>query len=185
MSYLIIFETKIVKLSDGRIIHFDRSGCNNDNAGRTKDDFSAKIYTIDEFMNKIVKLKQNSQPIKESSNNTSFDLKIGNRYVNSYDYGEHLLRMFKRALSYEDFINTMCFKVKHITGFELIKPERKLMSVEEFEKDVYKLLYSGNGFSYRQLSNYPDVHDEKGLIKLIEGGATLWFTIIKRKKNYK
>ena len=39
MSYSIIFETKIVKLSDGRIIHFDRSGCNNDNVGRNKNEF--------------------------------------------------------------------------------------------------------------------------------------------------
>ena len=34
MGYPMIFGTKIVNLSDGRVIHFDRSGCNNDDEGR-------------------------------------------------------------------------------------------------------------------------------------------------------
>lgn len=38
MGYSIIFQTKIVKLSDGRILHLDRSGCNNDTEGRRPDD---------------------------------------------------------------------------------------------------------------------------------------------------
>ena len=34
MSYSIIFGTKIVNLSDGRDLHFFRSGCNNDDTPR-------------------------------------------------------------------------------------------------------------------------------------------------------
>ena len=45
MSYSIIFETKIIKLSDGRLLHLNLSGCNNDDAGRSRDDWNGKIYT--------------------------------------------------------------------------------------------------------------------------------------------
>lgn len=40
MGYSIIFQTKIVKLSDGRILHLDRRGCNNDTEGRRPDDWT-------------------------------------------------------------------------------------------------------------------------------------------------
>ena len=50
MSYSIIFETKIVKLSDGRLLHLDLSGCNNDTSGRSRDDWNGKIYTEDAFI---------------------------------------------------------------------------------------------------------------------------------------
>ena len=52
MSYTIIFETKIVKITDGRIIHFDLSGCNTDKSCRSRDELSARIYTVEEFMQK-------------------------------------------------------------------------------------------------------------------------------------
>lgn len=174
MSYSIIFETKIVKLSDGRIIHFDRSGCNNDNAGRSKDDFSAKIYTIDEFIQKAENYKKNSKPYKEAD---YMELKIGSRCATYFDYGEHLLRMLKRAKTYTEFINSFYFNVEHLTGIRLHKPEEKFMTVEEFNKLFYKLLYSGSGMSYTSLIEYPNIKDEENLIRLIETGAALSFEI--------
>ena len=66
MSYSIVFETKIVKLSDGRIIHFNRQGCNNDDAGRKKDDFTAKIYTEKEFVSNAEKYIKENRPYKET-----------------------------------------------------------------------------------------------------------------------
>lgn len=51
MSYPIIFQTKIVKLDDNRIIHFDRSGCNNDTAGCEKNIFTAQLYNANSFEN--------------------------------------------------------------------------------------------------------------------------------------
>ena len=176
MSYSIIFETKIVKLSDGRIIHFDRSGCNNDDAGRRKDDFSARIYTEEEFIQKAENYKKNSKPYKESG---CMELKIGSRCATMYDYGEHLLRMFKRAKSYNDFINSMCFWVEHLIGIQLHKPEEKFMTVEEFDKEFYKLLYSGNGMTYTRLMEYPDIKDEENLVRLIEAGEPISFEIRK------
>ena len=175
MSYSIIFETKIVKLSDGRIIHFDRSGCNNDTSGRRKDDFSAEIFTIDEFIKKAEKYKKNSKPYKE--NPADWQLKIGNRYATYYDYGEHLLRMFKRAISYEEFIKSFCFRVEHLTGIQLYEPEEKLMTVDEFDKVFYDLLYSGKGMSYRRIIEFPDIVNEENLISLIEAGEYLSFEI--------
>lgn len=44
MGYPIIFKTKIVNLSDGRILHLNRSGCNNDTEGRRNDEWNGKIY---------------------------------------------------------------------------------------------------------------------------------------------
>lgn len=177
MSYSIVFETKIVRLSDGRIIHFDRSGYNNDNAGRRKDDFSAKIYTVDEFIQKAEDYKKYSKPYKETD---YMDLKIGSRSATCYDYGEHLLRMLKRAKPYTDFINSMYFRVEHLTGIQLHKPAEKFMTVEEFDKEFYKLLYSGNGLSYSRLVEYPNIRDEENLVRLIEARAPLSFEIRSR-----
>ena len=178
MSYSIVFETKIVRLSDGRIIHFDRSGCNNDNCGRHKDEFSAKIYTEEDFVKKAEAFKKNSKPYSESD---TMELKIGSRYATMYDYGEHLLRMLKRAKSYFDFVNSYYFVITHLTGVELLKPEHKIMSVKEFDNEFYKLLYNENGFTYARLFEYPDIRDERNLIRLIEKGETLSFEIRKRR----
>ena len=49
MGYPIIFKTKIVNLSDGRILHLNRSGCNNYTEGRRNDEWNGKIYTKEEF----------------------------------------------------------------------------------------------------------------------------------------
>lgn len=176
MSYPIIFETKIVKLSDGRIIHFDRSGCNNDNAGRKKSEFTAKIYTVDEFINKAKKHMENSQPYKE---NGCMELKIGSRYATMFDYGNHLLRMLKRAKNYSDFVGSVNFDIIHTVGVQLIEPEYKLLSVEEFDDIFYKLLKSGS-FSYKLIIEQPDIKDEKNLIDLIENNASLSFYISKK-----
>ena len=42
MSYPIIFETKIVKITDNRILHLSLSGCSRDNSGRTRGEFKIK-----------------------------------------------------------------------------------------------------------------------------------------------
>ena len=69
MGYSIIFQTKIVKLSDGRILHLDRSGCNNDTEGRRPDDWTGKIYTPEAFVAYAENFKQGSKPAKESDGN--------------------------------------------------------------------------------------------------------------------
>lgn len=96
MGYSIIFETKICKLNNGDIIHFNLSGCNNDDFGRRRDEFQGEYYTAEEWENKI----REFESVKRHDN---FDLKIGSRYVNWIDYGKHLRRMTKRAKTLEEY----------------------------------------------------------------------------------
>lgn len=167
MSYSIIFKTKIARLSDGRIIHFDRSGCNNDDCGRKNGEFTAKLYTEEEFRKYAEHFKVGSAPYKETKN---FELKIGSRYATYYDYGEHLLRMLNRAVPYDE----LDVRASYCRGIELIAPEHKEMSLEEFEKVVYKIMYSGAPFSYRRLMEYPDKSE---IVPLLENGKQMEFYI--------
>ena len=82
MGYPMIFGTKIVNLSDGRVIHFDRSGCNNDDEGRKPNDWTAKVYTQQEFKSRIESFKKGSKPYKDCSPH-EWEIKI---------YGRILLR---------------------------------------------------------------------------------------------
>ena len=149
MSYSIIFQTKISRLPDGRIIHFDRSGCNNDTAGRTKGEFTAKIYTEKDFVERAEGFMMDSKPYKQSK---YFDLKIGSRIASYYDYGQHLLRMLKRAKTIEEIIAENTFSAYYCTGVEVCDSENNLkeISLTEFEetytdyiifKPLYKYLY--------------------------------------------
>ena len=85
--------------------------------------------------------------------------------------------MLKQAKSYEEFINNYSFSVEHCIGVQVHKPEEKLMSVEKFKKEFYKLLYSGNGLSYEMVVDYPNIKDEKLIIKLIETNQPLTISI--------
>ena len=175
MSYIIIFETKIVKLPDGRIIHFDRSGCNNDDAGRKKDEFCGKIYTEAEFIAKSNKFKQGSKPYK-ANEPQNWDLKIGSRYATYYDYGEHLLRMFKRALPYEDFIKQYYFSARYCKGIELLEPERRDITIEEFDKLYYDPKRKER-LSWRCSMEYPKGLDT--ILNCMEQGKEMLFCIMK------
>ena len=73
MSYSIIYETKVVNLPDGRILHLDRSGCNNDTEGREKGLFQGKVYTLEAFEQYIARFEDGT-PYE------GFDLRIGSRY---------------------------------------------------------------------------------------------------------
>lgn len=97
MSYSIIFKTIIAKTDDGRIVHFNRSGCNNDDVGRKENEFTAKLYTQEEWEKEI----KHWEDI-ERYEDDGFDLKIGSRYCQWADYGKHLRTMTKRAKKLSD-----------------------------------------------------------------------------------
>lgn len=101
MGYTIIFKTKIVELSDGRIMHLKRSGCNNDTSGRRNDEWEATISTKEEYIRCAEQFQKDSEPMKNAEN---FDLKIGSRFCTFYDYGAHLKRMLNRAIPFSDFL---------------------------------------------------------------------------------
>lgn len=140
MGYSIIFQTKIVKLKDGRIIHFDRSGCNNDTAGREKNIFQATLYeSEDEFCDKANEYVRDGVPYREDPD--GFTLKIGTRPATLYDYGEHLLRMLKRAETEEEFPKRRCFYGKLFKGIKILKPFNKVYYGAEAEKALDEITF--------------------------------------------
>ncbi len=147
MSYCIIFGTKIIKLLDGRLLHLDLSGCNNDGSGRSRDDWHGKIYTEDDFIKYAEGFMKDSKPIKESE---EFNLKIRSKRSTWYDYGKHLLRMMKRAITLEELRNSGKYvSFNRIDGFTVYEDEKDIeMTMEEFDSYCYKKLYNG-GFRYR------------------------------------
>lgn len=170
MGYSIIFKTKIVKLSDGRILHLSLQGCNNDNEGRKDDDWQGKIYTKEDFIKFAEGFKVDSKPVKDSE---SFNLKIGSRYCTYYDYGTHLLRMMKKAVTYDKLIHSGKYvsfnRIDSATVFENDKPVE--MTMKEFDDYFYKKLYSNAGIRYR--INYTLLETEDEIIKAFDDGNSV------------
>ena len=169
MSYSIIFETKIIKLSDGRLLHLDLSGCNNDNCGRSRDDWNGKIYTEDDFIKYAEGFMEDSRPSKETN---EFNLKIRSKCCTWYDYGKHLLRMMKRAVTLDELKHSGKYvsfnRVDNATVFEDGKEIE--MTMDEFDSYFYKKFYNG-GISYR--INYTLLETEKDVIEAFDNGYSV------------
>lgn len=170
MSYSIIFETKFVKLKDGRLLHLDRSGCNNDNAGRDLSDFTGKIYTEKELKEKAESYMKDGKP-------EYWELKIGSKYSTYYEYGEHLLRMAKRAIPFDEFMTERYFYAERYDGVELLEPEVKRLTPKEFDEYWYN---SRGSFSYRRLTT--KIETEEEIIKALENKEPVSFYVGKRYK---
>ena len=175
MSYSVIFETKIVKLSDGRLLHLDLSGCNNDNSGRSRDDWNGKIYTKEDFIKYAENFMKDSKPSKESD---GFDLKIRSKYCTWYDYGSHLLRMMKRAVTLDELKHSGKYvSFNRLDGATVWEDEKEIeMSMEEFDDYYYKKLYNG-GIKYR--INYTLLKTEKEIVEAMDSGKSVRIYISK------
>ena len=175
MSYSIIFETKIVKLEDGRLLHLDLSGCNNDNVGRSRDDWNGKIYTEDDFIKYAEGFMKDSQPSKECN---GFDLKIRSKYVTWYDYGKHLLRMMKKAVTLEELRHSGKYvSFNRIDGTEVeVDGKWIVMSIEEFREYSRKKMYEG-GCRYRILYTLLETEDE--IVEALDSGKSVRIYISK------
>lgn len=175
MSYSIIFETKIVKLLDGRLLHLNLSGCNNDTSGRSRDDWNGKVYTEDAFIEYAEGFMKDNKSAKESG---GFDLKIGSRYCTMYDYGKYLLRMMKRAVTLEKLNHSGKYvsfnRIDSVTVFEEGKEIE--MTMEEFDSYYYEKIYNG-GISYR--INYTLLKNEKDIIEAFDTGNSVRIYISK------
>ncbi len=90
MSYSIIYQTKIVRLEDGRLLHLSRQGCNNDTAGREKGVFEGTVFTPETFEDFIKGY--------EESGEGDCEIKIASRWTDLRGYGKHLRRMLKKPL---------------------------------------------------------------------------------------
>ena len=171
MGYSIIFETKFVKLADGRLLHLDRSGCNNDTAGRDLSDFSGTIYTEN-------KLKEKVNHYNEMSSSEGWDLKIGSKHVTYKDYGDHLLRMAKKALPYDEFMSQRICTATRYDGVTLLEPEQKDMTAKEFDKEFYDYLYGNKPFSYRR--RLTELKGETEIITALENKEPVTFYVGKK-----
>lgn len=162
MSYSIIFKTKIVKLSDGRLLHLSLSGCNNDYSGRTCDDWQGKIYTRDDFIKYAEGFMQDGKSAKETG---EWDLKIGSRYCTMYDYGKHLLRMMNRAVTLDELQAQKCVlfnRFDNVTVYENDKETK--MTMEEFET------YRSGHYTYKFRYNYTNLKNEKDIAEAFDNG---------------
>jgi len=176
MSYSIIFETKVVKLSDGRLLHLDLSGCNNDNSGRNRGEFTGKIYTVEDFVKKAEKFKENSKPINKSED---FDLKIGSKFSTMYDYGEHLLRMMKRAVTWDELAAERYCSGTVFDGVILYENGKEaLLAPDEWERICYDFLYGKRKSSIRRLTHSIDKEDE--IIEALKYKKTMNFYISRK-----
>ena len=185
MSYSIIFQTKIVKLDDNRIIHFDRSGCNNDTAGREKNLFTAQLYNADWFEKKAKGYMENSKPYKGGD----FELKIGSRYCTVYDYGKHLLTMLKRAENFEQFKKNNFFRATLYKGIEVQEPFHKTYLNKECPEIESDIMFRKGDFEgiredirCRRIFEYFDNIDD--CINLIENNEPMEF-FIKKKAQFR
>lgn len=196
MSYPIIFQTKVVKINDNEIIHFNRSGCNNDDEGRVANVYEAKIRTIEDFKRMAEGFIINSKPYKETG---VFDLKVGSKWCSFYDYGMYLLRALKRADNLETFKNNYAFRATVIKGIEATDIDNaihKVFSIIEYP-DIFDIYYesfyksrSGNRVfegidfgkaSCRKVIDY--IYDIKDSIDLIKEGFPIECYIKKNKKE--
>lgn len=196
MSYPIIFQTKVVKINDNEIIHFNRIGCNNDDAGRVANVYEAKIRTIEDFKRMAEGFIINSKPYKETG---IFELKVGSKWCSFYDYGMYLLRALKRADNLETFKNNYAFRATVIKGVEVTDIDNavhKVFSIIEYP-DIFDIYYEsfyksrsdnrvfeGIDFgkaSCRKVIDY--IYDIKDSIDLIKEGFPIECYIKKNKKE--
>lgn len=164
MGWTKIFKTVIVKTNDGRILHFDRSGCNNDTEGRRRDEFTLKIYKDEkEFVNYANRFKENSAPYKKGGD---FEMIICGRNASYYDYGEHLLRMLHRASSISGFYEKHpSFHGKYVVSIQITEPIREEISPEKFNVCDYlnkygKVSYRINTNTFDSLEKILELIDE-------------------------
>lgn len=189
MSYPIVFQTKVVKINDNEIIHFNRIGCNNDDEGRVANVYEAKIRTIEDFKRMAERFIINSKPYKETG---IFDLKVGSKWCSFYDYGMYLLRALKRADNLETFKNNYAFRATVIKGVEVTDIDNaihKVFSIIEYPNIFFELRSNNRVFEGIDLSNascrkvVDYIHNIKDSIDLIKEGFPIECYIKKNKKE--
>lgn len=168
MSYSIVFDTKFIKLSDGRLLHLDRSGCNNDTSGRSLDDYTGTIYTEQQ-------LKERAEHFMKNGKSDYWELKIGSKPVTFYEYGEHLLRMAKRAKTFKEFNDERYFYGIRFDGVELLSPEIKVLKPKEFDEYWYN---NTGSFRYRRLTTR--LETENDIVKALENKEPVGFYVGKK-----
>lgn len=172
MSYTIVFETKILKLNDGRIMHFSRTGCNNDDFGRKKNEFKANVYgSENDFIKYVETFKGNTDEYVV--------LKIGNKFGTLDDYYKHLVRMLKRGKTEDQFVKEFNFEASYVDSIDVIKPEKVTLTPEEFNDKFYTHLRQGLTYHINKVRYSFDDMDK--IIDAMNNGKDVWFEIRRKK----
>lgn len=170
MSYSIIFETKVVHLPDGRLMHLSREGCNNDDEGRKRSDFRAKMYTRSEWHNFVDRFLNDPATIEEAF------VKIGSRYCTMKQYGEHLERMEKRDLDWNKLCKNRVAYAVVLDGIRFFdRGNYTDYSPEDAEKLIWRKLKEEGSCSYCRLTH--TVNDIKEIVKELDSGSKMTFTV--------
>lgn len=147
MRYEIVFATIIVE-KNGKIYHFNRSGCDNDDFGRKADDFTLKIYD-----NKELALKD----IQRFKNCFDENLKLNGKFV-SYDYYyNYLKKKIEKPLSYEKFKSDYCNSYSQLKSIKCLNNDCEY-NPQEFNSVYYDLIKQYNGI--KVMYNYQDLDFE-------------------------
>lgn len=176
MGYPIVFETKVVKLPDCRVLHLSLEGCNNDNAGRKRDEFRGKVYTSEkEFVENAEKFKRVSRPFKDGGD---FDMKIRSKCVSVYDYGEHLLRMLKRATTWQELADK--YRICKAVVFEGVTvneegKEEVFLTPREWENVCYDFWYGRR--KGRCITHYQHLYSIEQIMEALDSGEGMLFHI--------
>ena len=168
MGYSIVYKTNFVKLSDGRYLFLQRHGCNNDDEGRKANVFNiVSIKTENEILNEVSRFKHqyDNRPYSECQ---CFELMICGREATYYDYGEHLLRMFKRAKKYEDFVNDNFVSITYVKSLTLLSPYEKELSPDEFSEEIKNIK---GGYTYGVNTAQINPRDEAEVVRILSEGT--------------
>jgi len=165
MGYPIIFDTQIIKLSNGKLLHLDRSGCNNDSHGRRLSEYTGKIYTYDEFQKYVDSFTENG--IKNGILD-GFDIILGSENATYYDYGKQLARKAKNAKTYEEFCAERWFSASSLDGVKIHESEAEFLTPKEFESYSRKLT---------------GLNNEDEIINTLESNKHIYFYVDKKYKN--
>lgn len=165
MALDIIYETIILLLSDGRYLHLSSWGKTDKSDNKTHTEFTGRIYTKDDLIKIAKSYMENSKPYVESG---KVDLIIINRCASFYEYGLHILRMIKRAKSYDYFINHRHIRIVCNKSVQIVKPEKIIVDYLSLDPMLEKYMYLGDKVAYSYIIEEVDPHNEDMVIRLID-----------------
>lgn len=146
MGYPVIRETHIVRLDDGRYLLLQLAGCNNDDSGRRRDEFAAKVMSSDA-------LEEMISGYENTPESGTFDLRIGSRYVSFAKYGQYLRKAFRRAVSWNEFLKSRTCIARIVEGVSISRMDGQdvgqiSVSMDDFRRDYERRVMYGCG-AYR------------------------------------
>lgn len=175
MSYSILFDDKFARLSDGRLIYFSRWGCNNDNAGRGRDEYHAKIFTDESVREYVKSLKESSLPVSESV--YGGDFKIRSRWATDFDLGSHLERMIRRAVPFHQMKQERRLRGKVLDKIEVAinGGEPVEYTPKEWDKVWADIIYGNDHVETKYHSHF--IYDEEEFTASVINDETVEFYI--------